>query len=53
MPDYVALLGEPLAGLRIGLLKEFFDKGLDPENGQRVREALEVFEGLGAPAQAR
>ncbi|HYL01567.1 MAG TPA: Asp-tRNA(Asn)/Glu-tRNA(Gln) amidotransferase subunit GatA [Steroidobacteraceae bacterium] len=48
VPDYVALLGEPIAGLRVGLLKEFFDKGLDAENGQRVREALKVFESLGA-----
>jgi len=48
VPDYVALLEQPLAGLKVGLVKEFFDKGLDPENGQRVREALEVFESLGA-----
>ena len=48
VPDYVALLGEPVAGLRVGLLKEFFDPGLDAENGQRVREALKVFESLGA-----
>jgi aspartyl-tRNA(Asn)/glutamyl-tRNA(Gln) amidotransferase subunit A len=48
VPDYVALLGEPVAGLRVGLLKEFFDRGLDAENGQRVREALKVFESLGA-----
>ena len=48
VPDYVALLGEPIAGLKVGLLKEFFDKGLDAENGQRVREALKVFESLGA-----
>jgi len=48
VPDYVALLGEPVAGLKVGLLKEFFDKGLDAENGQRVREALKVFESLGA-----
>src|SRR5271169_2962258 len=27
VPDYVASLGQPLAGLKIGLLKEFFDKG--------------------------
>ncbi len=40
VPDYVAALEQPLAGLKIGLLKEFFDKGLDPENEQRVREAL-------------
>ncbi|HUL47475.1 MAG TPA: Asp-tRNA(Asn)/Glu-tRNA(Gln) amidotransferase subunit GatA [Steroidobacteraceae bacterium] len=48
VPDYVAELGAPLAGLRIGLLKEFFDKGLDPANEQRIREALKVFESLGA-----
>ena len=48
VPDYVAELGAPLAGLKIGLLKEFFDKGLDPANEQRVREALRVFESLGA-----
>src|SRR5246127_4121873 len=47
-PDYVAGLGAPLAGLRVGLLKEFFDKGLDPANEQRIREALTVFESLGA-----
>src|SRR5580700_189582 len=48
VPDYVAGLEQPLAGLKIGLLKEFFDKGLDAQNEQRVREALKVFEGLGA-----
>ena len=40
VPDYVAALEEPLAGLKIGLLKEFFDKGLDPDNERCVREAL-------------
>jgi aspartyl-tRNA(Asn)/glutamyl-tRNA(Gln) amidotransferase subunit A len=48
VPDYVAALGAPLQGLKIGLLREFFDKGLDPANEQRVREALKVFESLGA-----
>jgi aspartyl-tRNA(Asn)/glutamyl-tRNA(Gln) amidotransferase subunit A len=48
VPDYVAALAAPLAGLKIGLLKEFFDQGLDRDNEQRVREALRVFEGLGA-----
>ena len=32
VPDYVAALEQPLAGLKIGLLKEFFEKGLDPEH---------------------
>jgi aspartyl-tRNA(Asn)/glutamyl-tRNA(Gln) amidotransferase subunit A len=48
VPDYVAALEQPLAGLKVGLLKEFFDKGLDPKNEQRVREALRVYESLGA-----
>jgi aspartyl-tRNA(Asn)/glutamyl-tRNA(Gln) amidotransferase subunit A len=48
VPDYVAGLNAPLAGLKIGLLKEFFDKGLDPETERRIREALAVYEKLGA-----
>src|SRR5579863_8326744 len=48
VPDYVASLGAPLAGLKIGLLKEFFDKGLDPDNERRIRDALAVYEKLGA-----
>jgi aspartyl-tRNA(Asn)/glutamyl-tRNA(Gln) amidotransferase subunit A len=48
VPDYVGALEQPLAGLRIGLLKEFFDKGLDAENERLVREALAVYEKLGA-----
>ncbi|MGA7824463.1 MAG: Asp-tRNA(Asn)/Glu-tRNA(Gln) amidotransferase subunit GatA [Steroidobacteraceae bacterium] len=48
VPDYVASLNEPVAGLRIGLLKEFFDKGLEPGNERRVREALKVYSRLGA-----
>ncbi|MGP8032604.1 MAG: Asp-tRNA(Asn)/Glu-tRNA(Gln) amidotransferase subunit GatA [Steroidobacteraceae bacterium] len=48
VPDYVALLEQPLAGLKVGLLKEFFDKGLEPHNERCVREALRVFESLGA-----
>jgi len=30
VPDYVMSLDTPLTGLKVGLLKEFFDKGLDP-----------------------
>ncbi len=48
VPDYPAGLGEPLAGVRIGLVREFLDKGLDPEYERCVREALAVFERLGA-----
>src|ERR1700761_2317671 len=48
VPDYAESLNGPLAGLKIGLLKEFFDKGLDPESEKRIREALAVYEKLGA-----
>jgi aspartyl-tRNA(Asn)/glutamyl-tRNA(Gln) amidotransferase subunit A len=48
VPDYMAGLDAPLAGMKIGLLKEFFDKGLDAENEKRIREALAIYERLGA-----
>jgi aspartyl-tRNA(Asn)/glutamyl-tRNA(Gln) amidotransferase subunit A len=48
VPDYLAELDQPLAGLKIGVLKEFFDTGLDPASERCVREALAVFERLGA-----
>ena len=48
VPDYVAALDAPLAGLKIGLLKEFFDTGLDTEVERRIRAALAVYEKLGA-----
>jgi aspartyl-tRNA(Asn)/glutamyl-tRNA(Gln) amidotransferase subunit A len=48
VPDYVAGLNAPLAGLKIGLLKEFFEKGLDPEVEKCIRAALGVYEKLGA-----
>ncbi len=48
VPDYVAALDAPLAGLKIGLLKEFFDTGLDTEVERRIRAALAIYEKLGA-----
>jgi aspartyl-tRNA(Asn)/glutamyl-tRNA(Gln) amidotransferase subunit A len=48
VPDYPAMLNQPLKGLRIGLAKEFFDSGLSAENAAPVREALKVYESLGA-----
>ncbi len=48
VPSYAAALDRPIAGLRIGLLKEFFEKGLEPDNEQCVRAALDVYRKLGA-----
>jgi aspartyl-tRNA(Asn)/glutamyl-tRNA(Gln) amidotransferase subunit A len=47
VPSYMEALEQPLAGLKIGLLKEFFD-GLEGRMSQLVREALGVYEKLGA-----
>ncbi|MBM4233562.1 MAG: Asp-tRNA(Asn)/Glu-tRNA(Gln) amidotransferase subunit GatA [Gammaproteobacteria bacterium] len=51
VPDYTTTLGDSLEGLTIGLVKEFFDKGLDATNEQRIRDAIAVFEKLGARAR--
>ncbi|SDL85948.1 aspartyl/glutamyl-tRNA(Asn/Gln) amidotransferase subunit A [Franzmannia pantelleriensis] len=48
VPDYTAELGESLSGLKIGLPKEYFGDGLAPEVEQAVREAIKVYESLGA-----
>jgi aspartyl-tRNA(Asn)/glutamyl-tRNA(Gln) amidotransferase subunit A len=48
VPDYSATLDAPLAGMKIGILKEFFGEGLAPEVEKPVREALAVLTKLGA-----
>jgi aspartyl-tRNA(Asn)/glutamyl-tRNA(Gln) amidotransferase subunit A len=48
VPDYTAGLDAPLDGLKIGILKEFFEEGLSAEVEARVREVLQVFKRLGA-----
>ncbi len=47
VPDYSASLGEPLTGLKIGLLREFFD-GLEARNTALIHDALKIYRGLGA-----
>jgi aspartyl-tRNA(Asn)/glutamyl-tRNA(Gln) amidotransferase subunit A len=48
VPRFSQELGAPLKGRRVGVPPEFFDAGLDADCGKRVREALQVFEQLGA-----
>jgi len=47
VPDYPALLDAPLKGLKIGLLREFFD-GLESRNAALIQDALKVYMSLGA-----
>ena len=51
VPDYASLLGRSVAGLRVGIVKEFFDAGLDAENARRVEDAIAVYKKLGATLQ--
>ncbi len=46
--DFTRSLGAPLAGLRIGLPKEYFGDGLAADVEQAVRAALDEFVKLGA-----
>lgn len=48
VPDYLAKLENSLSGLKIGLPKEYFGDGLDPAVDAAVREAIKVYESLGA-----
>jgi aspartyl-tRNA(Asn)/glutamyl-tRNA(Gln) amidotransferase subunit A len=48
VPDYGAALERPLKGLRIGLLREFFDQGLDGEIGRSIHTALDALVAQGA-----
>jgi aspartyl-tRNA(Asn)/glutamyl-tRNA(Gln) amidotransferase subunit A len=47
VPDYSAALDQPLAGLKIGLLREFFE-GLEARNSALIHDALKVYGSLGA-----
>ena len=47
-PDLATLLGTEVRGLKLGLPKEFFDTSVDGQVLEKVRDALAVFERLGA-----
>lgn len=46
--DYLSNLNAPLSGLKIGLPKEYFGEGLDPEVADIIMNAVKEFEKLGA-----
>jgi aspartyl-tRNA(Asn)/glutamyl-tRNA(Gln) amidotransferase subunit A len=48
--DYTAQLGRGLKGLRVGIPKEYFIEGMDPDVDRSVRASIEVLESLGAVA---
>ena len=46
--DYTAKLEQPLAGLKVGLPKEYFAEGLDADVAKVVDEAIATYQKLGA-----
>jgi aspartyl-tRNA(Asn)/glutamyl-tRNA(Gln) amidotransferase subunit A len=48
VPDYQADLEHGVAGLRLGVPRELFSEGMDPEVEAAVRTALREYERLGA-----
>ena len=48
VPDYVAGLTGDVKGLKIGLPKEYFGEGMQPEVEKSVRDAIASLESMGA-----
>jgi aspartyl-tRNA(Asn)/glutamyl-tRNA(Gln) amidotransferase subunit A len=48
VPDYMQALVNDVKGLKIGLPREYFIEGLDPEVKQAMDEAIATYKGLGA-----
>lgn len=47
VPDYAAQLSGDVAGLKIGIPKEFFAEGLDPQVGAKVEAGIAKLKSLG------
>jgi aspartyl-tRNA(Asn)/glutamyl-tRNA(Gln) amidotransferase subunit A len=48
VPDYTATLKDSIVGLKIGLPKEYFSEGLDPQVAATIEAAIKTYETLGA-----
>jgi aspartyl-tRNA(Asn)/glutamyl-tRNA(Gln) amidotransferase subunit A len=47
VPDYAAEIAKPVAGLRIGIPKEYFGEGMDDGVRKKVEAGIEVLKKLG------
>ena len=48
VPDFTALLGQDIKGLRIGMPKEYFIEGIHPDVAAATQAAIKQLESLGA-----
>ena len=47
VPDYSAEVEKPVNGLRIGIPKEYFGAGMDPEVRKKIEAGIEQYRKLG------
>jgi aspartyl-tRNA(Asn)/glutamyl-tRNA(Gln) amidotransferase subunit A len=47
VPDYRAEVEKPVKGLRIGIPKEYFGAGMDPEVRKKIEAGIELYRKLG------
>jgi aspartyl-tRNA(Asn)/glutamyl-tRNA(Gln) amidotransferase subunit A len=50
VPNYLDAIERPVRGLKIGIPKEYFGEGLDPEVRASVEDAIQTLAGLGCEA---
>ncbi|MGD9124294.1 MAG: Asp-tRNA(Asn)/Glu-tRNA(Gln) amidotransferase subunit GatA [Desulfarculaceae bacterium] len=48
VPDYSAALDRGVKGLKLGVPREYFSEGIDPEVEKAVRDAIQLLTSLGA-----
>jgi aspartyl-tRNA(Asn)/glutamyl-tRNA(Gln) amidotransferase subunit A len=48
VPAYSVTVDQPLEGLRVGVVSEFFGEGIDSDVDSSVRAAIDVYRSLGA-----
>ena len=48
VPNYTEFLSKSVKGLKIGLVREFFAKGLDDQVRSKIEEAIEILKKAGA-----
>ena len=48
VPDYTSHLGRDLKGVKLGIPKEYFISGIEPQVDAAVRKAIQHYESLGA-----
>lgn len=48
VPDYTALLGQDIKGMRLGVPKEYFVEGMEEDVKNAILDSIKLFEGLGA-----